>query len=92
MLKDILIKIADTNTNISYANSYQKNKKFGIIDIGVELSDIETLKRVILSIQTIPDVYSVRRLQQKNDLNSLNKGKNKNQKKPKANKPMPKQN
>lgn len=92
MLKDVLVKIADTNTNIAYANSYLKNKKFGIIDIGVELSDIETLKKVILSIQTIPDVYSVRRLQQKNDLNSLNKSKNKNQKKPKANKPMPKQN
>ena len=88
VLKDILIKIADTNTNIAYANSYLKSKKFGIIDIGVELSDIETLKKVILNIQTIPDVLSVRRLQQKNDLNNLNKGKNKNQKsKKQTNKP-----
>ena len=89
VLKDILIKIADTNTNIAYANSYLKSKKFGIIDIGVELSDIETLKKVILNIQTIPDVLSVRRLQQKNDLNNLNKGKNKNQKpKKQTNKPV----
>jgi len=91
ILKDILIKIADTNTNIAYANSYLKSKKFGIMDIGVELSDIETLKKVILNIQTIPDVLSVRRLQQKNDLNSLNKGKNKNQKNKKPNKPQVKQ-
>ncbi len=91
ILKDILIKIADTNTNIAYANSYLKSKKFGIMDIGVELSDIETLKKVILNIQTIPDVLSVRRLQQKNDLNSLNKGKNKNQKNKKQTKPQTKQ-
>ena len=86
ILKDILIKIADTNTNVVYANSYLKNKKFGIIDIGIELPDIETLKKVILNIQTIQDVLSVRRLQQKNDLNALNKNKGKKTKKP--NKPV----
>ena len=90
ILKDILIKIADTNTNIAYANTYLKSKKFGIMEIGVELSDIETLKRVILNIQTIPDVLSVRRLQQKNDLSMQNKGKNKNQKPKKSNKPQSK--
>ncbi len=63
LLKDVLLKIADTN--LSYANSYSKNKKFGIIDLGIELDNIETLKKVITSIQSIPDVYSVRRLQQK---------------------------
>ena len=60
LLKDVLTKIADTNTNVSYAYSYSKNKKFGIIDLGIELSDIETLKKII--------TLSVRRLQQKNDL------------------------
>lgn len=84
ILKDILVKIADTNTNVAYANTYSKGKKFGIMDIGVELSDIETLKKVLLNIQTIPDVLSVRRLQQKNDLNGLNKGKNKGQKQKKT--------
>ncbi len=63
LLKDVLLKIADTN--ITYANSYSKNKKFGIIDLGIELDNIETLKKVIANIQSIPDVYSVRRLQQK---------------------------
>ncbi|MCD8024178.1 MAG: bifunctional (p)ppGpp synthetase/guanosine-3',5'-bis(diphosphate) 3'-pyrophosphohydrolase [Candidatus Gastranaerophilales bacterium] len=67
LLKDVLVKIADTNTNVSYAYSYSKNKKFGIIDLGIELSDIETLKKIITNLQSMPDVYSVRRLQQKND-------------------------
>ena len=68
LLKDVLTKIADTNTNVSYAYSYSKNKKFGIIDLGIELSDIETLKKIITNLQSMPDVLSVRRLQQKNDL------------------------
>ena len=68
LLKDVLIKIADTNTNVSYAYSYSKNKKFGIIDLGIELSDIETLKKIINNLQSMQDVLSVRRLQQKNDL------------------------
>ncbi len=73
LLKDILVKIADTNTNLSYASSYSKNKKFGIVDLGIELSDIETLKKIITNIQAMPDVFSVRRLQQKNDPQSLQK-------------------
>ena len=68
LLKDVLIKIADTNTNVSYAYSYSKNKKFGIIDLGIELNDIETLKKIITNLQSMQDVLSVRRLQQKNDL------------------------
>lgn len=68
LLKDVLTKIADTNTNVSYAYSYSKNKKFGIIDLGIELSDIETLKKIITNLQSMQDVLSVRRLQQKNDL------------------------
>jgi len=65
LLKDLLVKIADCNTNISYANTYVKNNKFGIIDIGLELDNIETLKKVILNIQSIPDVLSVRRVEHK---------------------------
>ena len=68
LLKDVLTKIADTNTNVSYAYSYSKNKKFGIIDLVIELSDIETLKKIITNLQSMQDVLSVRRLQQKNDL------------------------
>ena len=81
LLRDVLLKIADTN--LEYANSYSKNKKFGIIDLGVELDNIETLKKVISNIQTIPDVYSVRRLQQK-DQGFQN---NKQKKHPHKNKP-----
>ena len=87
LLKDVLIKIADTNTNVSYAYSYAKNKKFGIIDIGVELSDIETLKKIILNLQSMSDVFSVRRLQQKNDpMNQRPQKKNYKNKKPNQNK------
>ena len=40
VLKDIISKVSDTDTNIIYANSYLKSGKFGIIDIGVELESI----------------------------------------------------
>ncbi len=82
LLKDVLVKIADTNTNLSYAYSYSKNKKFGIIDLGIELSDIETLKKIIMNLQSMPDVYSVRRLQQKNEPQTQHSSKNKKQKRP----------
>lgn len=84
LLKDVLVKIADTNTNVSYANSYSKNKKFGIIDLGIELSSIETLKKIITNLQSMPDVFSVRRLQQKNDLSSQRAPKKNYKNKPKT--------
>ena len=49
--------------NINYANVKSKNGKLGIIELGIELDNIDTLKKVILSIQAIPDVYSVKRIQ-----------------------------
>ena len=67
LLKDIISKISDTNTNILYANSYLKKSRFGIIDLGIELNSIETLQKVILNLQSIPDVHSVKRLEQKGD-------------------------
>ncbi len=73
LLKDIVSKVSDTNTNILYASSYLKKSKFGIIDIGIELNSIETLQKVILSLQALPDVYSVKRLEQKGDLTHGNK-------------------
>ena len=84
ILKDILVKISDTNTNLAYAYSYSKNKKFGIVDLGIEISDIETLKKIITNLQAMPDVFSVRRLQQKNEpLSQHNQKKNKQKNKPK---------
>lgn len=63
LLKDIIAAVSDNNTNINYANVKSKNNKVGIIELGIELNNIETLKRVITSIQSIPDVYSVKRIQ-----------------------------
>lgn len=69
MLRDILMKIGDLGINIVYSNTYLKGRKFGIIDLGIELDNVDTLKKVILNIQSLTDVYSVRRLQQKENLN-----------------------
>ena len=63
MLKDIIAAVSDNNTNITYANVKSKSGKVGIIELGMELDNIDTLKKVILSIQAIPDVYSVKRIQ-----------------------------
>ena len=68
ILRDILMKIGDLGINIIYTNTYLKGRKFGIIDIGIELDSIDTLKKVILGIQSLADVFSVRRLQQKENL------------------------
>ncbi len=63
LLKDIIAAVSDNGTNINYANVKSKSGKIGIIELGIELDNIETLKKVILSIQAIPDVYSVKRTQ-----------------------------
>lgn len=63
LLKDIIAAVSDNNTNITYANVKSKSGKIGIIELGIELDNIETLKKVILSIQAIQDVYSVKRIQ-----------------------------
>ncbi|MBQ7287367.1 MAG: bifunctional (p)ppGpp synthetase/guanosine-3',5'-bis(diphosphate) 3'-pyrophosphohydrolase [Candidatus Gastranaerophilales bacterium] len=82
LLRDVLIKTGDLGTNIIYSNTYLKGRKFGIIDLGLELDNVETLKKVILSIQAIPDICSVRRLQQKENLNQPKPNKKKNKKTP----------
>ena len=63
LLKDIITAVSDNNTNITYANVKSKSNKIGIIELGIELNNIDTLKKVINSIQSIPDVYSVKRIQ-----------------------------
>ena len=69
MLRDILMKIGDLGINIVYSNTYLKGRKFGIIDLGIEIDSIDTLKKVIQNIQSLSDVCSVRRLQSKENLN-----------------------
>lgn len=63
LLKDIITQVSDNNTNITFANVKAKNNKVGIIELGIELDNVETLKRVITSVQALPDVYSVKRVQ-----------------------------
>jgi len=62
LLKDVVSVIADNNTNINYANCKSRNK-VGIIELGIELDNIDTLRKVMTAIQSLPDVYSVRRIQ-----------------------------
>ena len=62
LLKDVISAVSDNNTNIVNANIKTKNH-VGIIEIGIELDNIDTLKKVINCIQALPDVYSVKRIQ-----------------------------
>lgn len=63
LLKDIIAAVSDNNTNITFANVKAKGNKVGIIEMGIELDNIDTLKKVVNGIQALPDVYSVKRIQ-----------------------------
>lgn len=63
LLKDVIAAVSDNNTNITFANVNAKNNKVGIIELGIELDNIDTLKKVINSLQALPEVYSVKRVQ-----------------------------
>jgi (p)ppGpp synthase/HD superfamily hydrolase len=62
LLKDIIGVVADNKTNINSANVKSKGK-VGIIELGIELDNIETLRKVMTAIQAMPDVFSVKRIQ-----------------------------
>ncbi len=62
LLKDIIGAVSDNNTNIIFANAKSK-ANLGVIELGIELDNIETLKRVMTALQNLPDVYSVKRVQ-----------------------------
>ncbi|MBQ8168797.1 bifunctional (p)ppGpp synthetase/guanosine-3',5'-bis(diphosphate) 3'-pyrophosphohydrolase [bacterium] len=72
LLKDIIAAVSDNNTNIITANVKSKNN-VGIIEIGLELDNIETLKKVTNCLQSMQDVYSVKRIQTSASTASLNK-------------------
>lgn len=63
LLKDIISAVADNNVNILFANVKANNGKFGIVELGLELDNINTLKKVTNGLQALPDVYSVKRVQ-----------------------------
>jgi len=62
LLKDVISAVSDNNTNIVNAQIKTKNH-IGIIEMGLELDNIDTLKKVIACIQSLSDVYSVKRIQ-----------------------------
>lgn len=63
LLKDVIAAVSDNNTNIIAANIKANNGKVGIIELGLELDNVDTLKRVITALQALPEVYSVKRIQ-----------------------------
>ena len=63
MLKEIITELADNNTNITYANvKSNPSKPVGTIEMGIEIDNIDTLRRVINNLQALPDVFSVKRV------------------------------
>lgn len=63
MLKEIITELADNNTNITYATvKSHPSKELGTIEMGVEIDNIDTLRRVINNLQALPDVFSVKRV------------------------------
>lgn len=62
-LQSIITKVSDNNANIVEANVVAKNKKFGVINLGIEISDIENLQKVTNALLSLPDVMSVKRQQ-----------------------------
>jgi RelA/SpoT family (p)ppGpp synthetase len=71
LLKDIIGVVSDNNTNINSANVKSKGK-VGIIELGIELDNIETLRKVMTAIQSMPDVFSVKRIQTSHSLSNQN--------------------
>lgn len=63
LLKDIIAAVSDNNINILLANVKANNNKVGIIELVLELDNINTLKKVTNSLQSLPEVYSVKRVQ-----------------------------
>ena len=62
LLKDVIAAVSDNNANIVNANIKTKNH-VGIIEMGLELDNIDTLKKVMTCVQNLPDVFSVKRIQ-----------------------------
>ena len=84
LLKDVISVVSDNHTNIISANVKSKGK-VGIIELGIELDNIDTLRKVMNAIQSLPDVFSVKRIQTSYTKTSQSFTK-KNNKKPKSKK------
>jgi RelA/SpoT family (p)ppGpp synthetase len=63
IFKDVLAKIADQRTNLTQATIKKRGKDFATIEIGLEISSIEHLNKIIAGINSVSDVVSVKRQQ-----------------------------
>lgn len=61
VLKDVLAKISDIKTNLVHASVRKRNKNEAIIEVGVEITDIDNLNRVMQNIRSLSDVICVKR-------------------------------
>jgi len=61
VFQQVLGKVTDNKTNIAYASGFSKHNKIGIIELGLEVRDIDALTKIINSIQSLPEVISVKR-------------------------------
>lgn len=63
MLKDILAKISDCDTNINYANvKSNTSKKLGIVELGLEVDSVEKLNYVMNVLSSMENIQSVKRV------------------------------
>ena len=62
LLQSIVGKIADNNANITRANTKSNEKKFAVIELGIEITDIDSLNKIITALLGLPDVLSVKRI------------------------------
>ncbi len=62
VLQLILGKIADNKSNITHANIKSQEKKFAILELGIEITDIDNLNKIINSLLGLQEVLSVKRL------------------------------
>ena len=62
MTQPIISVVSDNNTNINSANVKSKGQ-VGVIELGIELDNIDTLRKVMTAIQALPEVFSVKRIQ-----------------------------
>ena len=61
VLQQILTKVTDNKINIAFANGSTKYGKRGIIELGLEVKDIDSLTRIMNAIESMPEVISVKR-------------------------------
>jgi len=62
VFKDILSKIVDNKTNVAYASTRSRTGETAVVEIGLEITNIDHLNRIVNSITSISDVIGVKRI------------------------------